>query len=73
VDEFVLPHVSRTVFGGAPAYPGKFVISRSAHLPLERHRTRAMLWHWDSYHVQPMVKVPDTFDSHLLYSHRTPL
>jgi 2,5-diketo-D-gluconate reductase A len=48
VGRYALPIAARELFRGAPAQLTKLVVSRSVHLPEEAHRTRAMLWHYDS-------------------------
>ena len=48
VERYAQPLAASRFFDGAPARLSKLVVSRSVHLPEERHRTRAMLWHYDS-------------------------
>ena len=39
---------SQHAYGGRKALVRKMTLSRSVHVPEERWRTRAMLWHWDT-------------------------
>lgn len=47
LERHLLPYASRRLFGGRRAAVYRLVVSRNVHLPQERARTRAMLWHWD--------------------------
>ena len=55
IQEYIGPHLQGRAFSTAPRLQS-VKISRNMNLPLERVRSRSMLWHWDSL-TEGLVKV----------------
>lgn len=48
MSRYLLPHATYSLFSGTQPDVPRVVISRNVHVPHERYRSVAMLWHWDA-------------------------